>query len=375
MASITEIKGKFRAQIRRAGHPSVASTFDSRAEAEKWVTLQEAEIIKGNKIGKQGKSGIKFTDAIDKYIEVKGDLSKTYITMLRKIQRVMGHLMVDKMTDEDIVKYIREKSSGPVTNKMHLGVIGQVLQMCRHGWKYHVQHDIMKIAYTQLKMLKLVGSSPARDRRPTNEEIAMLCAHPWPSKIPMAEIIMFAIHSAMRQSEITRIRWADFDEIDMTTRITDRKDPRAKKGNNCTVPLLAEAIEIIKRQPRTGSQFVFPYSAHTISCLFSAEVPKMGIENLHFHDLRHEGASRLFEMGYQIPQVALFTGHKTWSQLARYTQLKAKDLRRPGAPKGELRAVPDPAKVGTSTEIDEAEYKEFLQFKAMKKLMEQQQAA
>jgi site-specific recombinase XerD len=49
---------------------------------------------------------------------------------------------------------------------------------------------------------------------------------------------------------------------------------------------------------------------------------------LHFHDLRHEGVSRLFEAGYQIQEVAIVSGHKDWAQLKRYTQLKAKDLHR-----------------------------------------------
>jgi site-specific recombinase XerD len=42
--------------------------------------------------------------------------------------------------------------------------------------------------------------------------------------------------------------------------------------------------------------------------------------------LRHETASRLFEAGYQIPEVALVTGHKDWKMLRRYTNLKAEDL-------------------------------------------------
>jgi integrase len=53
-----------------------------------------------------------------------------------------------------------------------------------------------------------------------------------------------------------------------------------------------------------------------------------GIDNLKFHDLRHGGVSRLFEQGYSIEQVALVSGHRDWKMLARYTQIKAKDLHR-----------------------------------------------
>jgi site-specific recombinase XerD len=50
------------------------------------------------------------------------------------------------------------------------------------------------------------------------------------------------------------------------------------------------------------------------------------IEDLHFHDLRHEGTSRLFEAGFSIEQVALVTGHKDWKMLRRYTHLRPEHL-------------------------------------------------
>ena len=54
----------------------------------------------------------------------------------------------------------------------------------------------------------------------------------------------------------------------------------------------------------------------------------MSIPDLHFHDLRHEGTSRLFEQGYEVQQVALVTGHKDWRHLKRYTNLRPEDLHR-----------------------------------------------
>jgi site-specific recombinase XerD len=66
----------------------------------------------------------------------------------------------------------------------------------------------------------------------------------------------------------------------------------------------------------------------TITTIFPRAKNALGIEDLHFHDLRHEGVSRLFEQGYQIHEVALMSGHRDWKMLARYTQLKAKDLHR-----------------------------------------------
>ena len=50
------------------------------------------------------------------------------------------------------------------------------------------------------------------------------------------------------------------------------------------------------------------------------------IDNLHFHDLRHEATSRLFEKGLNPVEVATITGHKDTRMLMRYTLLRAEGL-------------------------------------------------
>jgi site-specific recombinase XerD len=58
---------------------------------------------------------------------------------------------------------------------------------------------------------------------------------------------------------------------------------------------------------------------------------------MHFHELRHEGASRLFEQGYRIAHVALISRHRDWKMFVRYTQIKAKDLYRKNSQDDDLR--------------------------------------
>ncbi|MDA0341679.1 MAG: tyrosine-type recombinase/integrase [Proteobacteria bacterium] len=55
---------------------------------------------------------------------------------------------------------------------------------------------------------------------------------------------------------------------------------------------------------------------------------RAGIEDLHFHDLRHEAISRFFEMGLSVPEVALISGHRDPRMLFRYTHLRAEDVAR-----------------------------------------------
>ena len=51
-----------------------------------------------------------------------------------------------------------------------------------------------------------------------------------------------------------------------------------------------------------------------------------GIEDLRFHDLRHEATSRLFEKGLNTMEVASITGHEDLKMLKRYTHLRAENL-------------------------------------------------
>lgn len=53
---------------------------------------------------------------------------------------------------------------------------------------------------------------------------------------------------------------------------------------------------------------------------------KAGLEDILLHDLRHEGISRLFELGFEIQEVATISGHRDWKVLRRYTHLKPSSL-------------------------------------------------
>jgi hypothetical protein len=48
----------------------------------------------------------------------------------------------------------------------------------------------------------------------------------------------------------------------------------------------------------------------------------LGIKDLHFHDLRHDGISRLFEIGKDIPQDRSVSGHRSWQNLKRYEHMR-----------------------------------------------------
>ncbi len=90
-----------------------------------------------------------------------------------------------------------------------------------------------------------------------------------------------------RQSEITRLLWADVDDQKRTCIVRDAKHPRAKAGNHRTFPLLGAAWEIVQRQPRTAPE-IFPYQSKSVGTAFTRACKDLRIDDLHFHDLRHE---------------------------------------------------------------------------------------
>jgi integrase len=140
-----------------------------------------------------------------------------------------------------------------------------------------------------------------------------------PLSIPMQKICTFALFSTRRQEEITRIAWNDLDLDRILVR--DMKHPGDKEGNHVLCELPPEALAIIKTMPRVAPQ-IFPYSTDAIGAAFTRACQFLQIEDLHFHDLRHEGISRLFEMGKTIHQVAAVSGHRCWSSLKHYTHLR-----------------------------------------------------
>jgi integrase len=202
------------------------------------------------------------------------------------------------------------------------------------AWGYPLNPQAMKDAMFVLRKQRAVSKSDKRDRRPTRDELDRLLVlfadrtERTPGCAPMADIVLFALFSTRRQEEITQIKWADFEpstgEHPTRVLVRDMKNPGAKKGNDiwCELPVEAEAI--IKRQPRNGDR-IFPYGVDGISAAFTRACKLLDIHGLRFHDLRHEGVSRLFELGWNIPHVALVSGHRSWASLQRYAHIRQRD--------------------------------------------------
>lgn len=336
VASIIQTGPKaFRVQVRRKGHKAITRTFPTRREAEAFGRRVEADIEAGHAPTLAG--GVKVADAIDAYRELR-DASPRPIRagsnehyMLRHLEAALGDERVEALTPKRLAAWARtrrQEGAGGYTVGMELSKLGTALKYASVTL-HQVLPDVVAAARPMLTHLQLIGPGTERDRRLVGDEQARLlaAAPPW-----LADVIRFALATAMRRGEIVRLAWADLDDARRCVTIRDRKDPRRKAGNDQLVPLLLlagiDAWEIVQRQPRTGP-LIFPHSPELVSDTFRLVCGIAGIADLHLHDLRHEATSRLFEAGYSIEQVALVTGHKNWRMLTRYTQLRPESLHRP----------------------------------------------
>jgi integrase len=340
MASILKIGDSWRALVRRKGRPVYCKTFRTKAQAETWARGIETDIDRGKAPTPAAVMGR--TLLVSRVIEAYRDLrarsrpisdSSTEHYTLRHLNAGLGSMDAATLTPQDLVGYCSmraEEGAGPYTCNMDISKLGTVLKYAGLALKVQLP-DVVASARPLLTHLGLIGGGGLRDRRPTQHELEAIVPHLETAfGLIYAEVVRFAVVSAMRRGEIAQLRWADVDEAKRLVLVRDRKDPRKKAGNDQWVPLLGDAWDIVQRQPRSDAEpRIFPVHEQTMSKYFKAACDALGVPDLHFHDLRHEGTSRLFEDGYLIQQVALVTGHKDWRHLRRYTNLRPEDLHRP----------------------------------------------
>jgi integrase len=304
-----------------------AQTFDRRQAANAWMVKREAELKKPG--GLEHKEDPSLSAVIDRYNgESKNAVLGTKAQVLKTIQTsTLGLLRCSDVTSQKLVAFAKEllKNVEPQTCSNYFSHLSNIFTVARPAWGYPLSRQEFDDALTVMRKLGLVRKSVQRDRRPTLDELDRLMVHfgrvrdHRPASAPMQKIVAFAIFSTRRQEEITLLRWDDIDGDRILVR--DMKHPGDKIGNNVFCELVPEALAIISSMPRT-SERIFPFSSIAISAAFTRACKVLGIKDLRFHDLRHEGISRLFEMGRTIPQAAIVSGHRSWASLNRYTHIR-----------------------------------------------------
>ncbi|MDF3413307.1 tyrosine-type recombinase/integrase [Sulfitobacter sp. M57] len=307
-------------------------TFDKRASAAAWYKKRMKEIgDAGDDLSNIKSKGRTLSTAIDRYItESVKDIGRTKAQVLRSIREYdIAEMACNDIKSHDIVQFAKDLGTTrtPATVGNYLSHLSAIFAIARPAWGIPLDQQAMKDAFVVCNRLGITGKGVKRGRRPTLDELDALLTifedkhHRRPNSAPLHRIVGFALFSTRRQEEITRVSWEGLDQKHSRVFIKDMKHPGDKVGNDVWCDLPSPALKIALSMPKQG-ELVFPYNSSSISAAFTRTCKVLGIEDLRFHDLRHEGVTRLFEIGETIPQVAAVSGHRSWSSLQRYTHIK-----------------------------------------------------
>ncbi len=334
--SISPRNGKYCCQVRWVSddtgkRKSSNRTFSRRVTADAWGKLRVDEIERGEVFGET--SSMLLGALIDLYLDddhVKIGRSKRYsLQMIRDCD--IAKIEVKSLKSKNIVDFCKDRNTagaGAATVSGDVSHLRSVLKSAEALYDVSVDETCIIKAMSTLHTLKLIGKGKIRTRRPTQDEIGRLCdaltirQAKKSNTIPYVDIMDFSILSCMRIGEVCTITWDDLNEEDSWVWVRDRKDPRKKAGNHMKVPLLGGALDIVLRQSKTDDPRIFPFNSRSVSSGFQRVRDDLDIKDLRYHDFRREGASRLFEAGYKIDEVAQVTGHRDLNTLYRvYTDL------------------------------------------------------
>ncbi|RLL48962.1 site-specific integrase [Mariprofundus sp. EBB-1] len=331
--AIIKRKGKggttYRVQIWKNRKVVDSATFDTMRDAKAWQAAAEVKKASGALSGIAKARAISFIDALQKYKEEVTPNKKgirqenSLIERLKKIEFAAKRF--SDVTKNDVIKYKKSR-----LKKVSANTVRHELALMRHLYNEAAAEWEMDGLPNPVAEVTFPKKTLGRDRRLNTGELERLLSAA-ATNAEMPELIALAIETGMRRSEMTNLLWKDVDlkGKQLTLQMT-------KSGERRVVFLSTEALKVLKAQQKievTGGK-VFAISANYVTVAFRRICKKTksldgkeneAIEDLRFHDLRHEAVSRFFEKGLSTELVMQMSGHETYEMLKRYTHLRHKE--------------------------------------------------
>lgn len=337
--------GQFRATVRRKGHEHQRRTFPTRQLAEKWARDIESKMDAGEPVLSSEAQRTTLAEALDRYARERSARKRGARQELRRIaawrRHPLSRLPLARLRGADLADYRDARLAGVALERYRAArAAGEIPT---HGpgdprpvgadsvrLELAIVSNLYRVAALEWGMAGLANPAKAvakpqagaeRDRRLSGDEEARLLQEAPPA---LRWAIILAVETAMRRSELAGLRR---ERVDLVRRVVTLHE--TKNGTPRRVPLSPRAVEVLREIPVRIDGYVFgpPRAvAEWWTHGFRELCARLAIDGLRFHDLRHEAISRLFERGWSVAEVAAVSGHKTWSQLRRYTQLRAEAL-------------------------------------------------
>lgn len=266
--------------------------------------------------------------ALDKYHATVSVHKRGHKQEFYRVNVIQRHPLAGKMMDEvttvDIASY-RDDRLAQINSRTGKAISGNTvrLELALLSSLYNLASVEWGTCRTNpVEMVRKPKISGGRDRRLTSNEERWLSRYFQAQNPALHAIFHLAIETAMRQGEILSLRW---EHIDLQHGVAHL--PLTKNGSSRDVPLSRKARQLLQGMTVALTGSVFHYTSSGFKSAWRVARQRLGIDDLHFHDLRHEAISRLFELGtLNVMEVAAISGHRSLNMLKRYTHLRAYQL-------------------------------------------------
>ena len=235
---------------------------------------------------------------------------------------------LNDLTVSDFARYRDDRLSGkhgmkaitPKTIKRTLSPVHRMFEVAMSEWDVPLRRN-------PLADFRMKVTDNKRQRRLLEGELDKLLSAAKANRNPyVAVIVRFALETAMRRGEILALRWRDIDSERQSVTVRDSKNGHAR-----IIPLSSVAIDAVKATASLADgdddDVIFPVSANALKLSWARLAKRAGLPDFHFHDLRHEAISRLFEHGLTVPEVASVSGHRDMRMLLRYAHANHASIR------------------------------------------------
>ena len=337
MATITKTEsGTWKALIRRKGWPATSKTFRTKRDAEDWSRTTEDEIIRGIYSPRSQSEKLTLSSAIDRYLKEvtpakKASTQKAEQGRAKQIKTELGRYSLAAL-NTDIISTYRdsrlEEGKSNNTVRLELALLSHIFTTAIKEWN-------MGIVINPVLNIRKPSAGQGRDRRLMgDEEERLLEACDQHSNPFLGWMVKLALYTGMRHGEISNLTRQDINLEKRTLLLSDTKNNESR-----TVPLTNKALVVIKEvlnHPIRPVDITLLFygepgrdkkrKPYTINKLWNQALKRAEIQDLRFHDLRHEATSRFVEAGLSDQEVASITGHKSMQMLKRYTHLKTENL-------------------------------------------------
>lgn len=325
-------------QIRIKGSNPVNSSFATISEADKFVRSEESRLrrdqhqkIKSDP--RQFHNEI-FTDVIRAWIERNPDNTKR-VMQLQTVLREFGDIRTG-MVDEDYIQdYIKRMLKTKNRNGYNFapGSLAQHLAAMAVIYRWRAKQFRVSVGDLPFKTKFLPkGWNDGRDRRLLPSEEQRLRARMRKAKYShhWRLLLNLAIESAARYQELL---WAEWKYVDIPNRNWTIPKEHTKMRKRRDIPLGKKLLRIFKmlellKDPNDPKVFHPFKTKDGTSSSFFFFLEQCGIEDFHFHDLRHEAISRMFlyKRDLNIFEIMKIVGHTSIKMLDRYANLRSHEL-------------------------------------------------